>query len=281
MKIVKHSGDIVDFNRDKLKLSLFKSGASQSLVDAILHKIEEEIYEGIPTKKIYKLAFELLKKVSKPQAARYNLRTALQLLGPTGFFFEKYIAKLFEFENYQVKTNLILQGKCVSHEIDIVVKKRAEISMVECKFHGGKDSSSDVKVPMYILSRFNDIKDGMHSVFSEKDKITSCFIVTNNRFTTDAINFANCSGLQLLSWDYPLDDNLSVKIEKSQLYPVTCLSTLSTLEKEELLNLDVILVKELMHDSTPLEKIGLSPTRIKNILKEVSELCKYLERYEN
>lgn len=280
MKIVKHSGDIVDFNRNKLKQSLIKSGASQLVIDAILHKIENEIYEGISTKRIYKLAYGLLKKTSGSHAARYNLRAALELLGPAGFFFEKYIARLFETENYKAKTNLILQGKCVSHEIDVVVKKENVISMIECKFHSGRESNSDVKVPMYILSRFNDIKDKQHSVFSDKDVITSCLIVTNNRFTTDAVQFATCSGIELLSWDYPMNNNLRTKIDESQLYPVTCLTTLSLAEKDRLLILDVILVNELINNSESLEKIGLSSNRIKNVLKEASELCKYI-RYEN
>ena len=276
MKIVKHSGDIVDFNPNKLKLSLLNSGASNALVNDVLQTIEKEIYDGIPTKQIYKMAFALLKRISNSHAARYNLRTALQLLGPAGFFFEKYIARVFESEAYQTKINLILQGKCVSHEIDVAIKKNDIISMVECKFHGGRDTNSDVKVPLYIFSRFNDIKEKKHAIFSNRDEISNCWIVTNNRFTSDAISFAICSGMNLLSWDYPLNNNIRTKIDSKQLYPITCLTTLSISEKDKLLILNVILVKELLSNSECLQKIGISTARIKNILKEASELCKYI-----
>ena len=37
--------------------------------------------------------------------------------------------------------------------------------MVECKFHGSQDAKTDVKVPMYILSRFNDLKDKDFQLF--------------------------------------------------------------------------------------------------------------------
>lgn len=281
MKIIKHSGDIVDFNRTKLKQSLLKSGASQQIVDNVVKHIESEIYEGITTKQIYKLAFNLLKKTANSHAARYNLRTALQLLGPAGFFFEKYIGRLFSLEGYEVKVNLNLQGKCVSHEIDVLIKKENKIAMVECKFHAGREANSDVKVPMYILSRYNDLKVNSHIIFSKQDLISKCWIVTNNRFTSDAISFATCSGISLLSWDYPTNNNLRNKIDDNQLYPVTCLTTLSIAEKDKLLILDVILVKEIINNSECLEKIGLSPNRIKNVLKESSELCKYINRYEN
>jgi hypothetical protein len=276
MKIVKHSGNIVDYDPLKLKQSLLKSGASNREVDAILQTIENQIYEGISTKQIYKMAFSLLKKASHSQAARYNLKEAIRLLGPTGFFFEKYIARLYASEGYQTLTNFILQGKCVSHEIDVLVKKDNAIAMVECKFHLGKDANSDVKVPMYILSRFNDLKDKKHTIYTRNDILSKCWIVTNNRFTADAIAFAKCSKLNLLSWNYPENNNLKTKNDTHYLYPVTCLTTLSLAEKDKLLVQDVILVKEIINNSECLEKIGLSSNRIKNVLKEASELCRYI-----
>lgn len=276
MKIVKHSGDIVDFNPIKLKRSLLKSGASKLVVETILQTINKEIYEGISTKQIYKIAFGLLKKASNSNAARYNLKEAIRLLGPAGFFFEKYIARLFASEHYETTTNLTLQGKCVSHEIDVLVKKDQVISMIECKFHMGKDANSDVKVPMYILSRFNDLKEKKHRIFSGVESISKCWIVTNNRFTSDAIAFAKCSGLNLLSWNYPENNNLKTKNDNNFLYPITCLNTLSLAEKDRLLVLDIILVKEIINKSEYLEKIGLSSNRIKNVLKEATELCRYI-----
>jgi hypothetical protein len=276
MKIVKHSGDIVEFNPEKLKKSLLKSGASNEVVERILQSILSEIYEGIATKQIYKMAFAMLKKTANSHAARYNLREAIRLLGPAGFFFEKYIARLFFAEQFQTVTNLILQGKCVSHEIDVIVKKNGTIAMVECKYHAGRDAASDVKVPMYILSRFNDLKGNQHTIFDKEEIISKCWIVTNNRFTTDAIDFANCSGLNLLSWNYPEDNNLRTKNDNNYLYPVTCLTTLSLAEKDKLLILDVILVKEIINNSDCLEKIELSTNRIKNVLKEASDLCRYI-----
>lgn len=276
MKIVKHSGNIVDYNPSKLRQSLLKSGASNHQVETILNAIEGEIYEGISTKQIYKMAFNLLKKTCNSHAARYNLKEAIRLLGPAGFFFEKYIARLFAAEKYQTLTNFILQGNCVSHEIDVLIKKDSEIAMVECKFHMGKDAHSDVKIPMYILSRFNDLKEKRHTIYTRNDIVSKCWIVSNNRFTSDAIAFGKCSKLNLLCWDYPENNNLKTKNDRNHLYPVTCLTTLSLAEKDKLLVLDVILVKEIINNSECLERIGLSPNRIKNVLKEVSELCGYI-----
>ncbi len=222
------------------------------------------------------MAFSLLKKTANAHAARYNLREAIMLLGPAGFFFEKYIARIFAYENHKTITNLTLQGKCVSHEIDVLVKKNGIIAMIECKYHAGRDVASDVKVPMYILSRFNDIKERNHPIFDRKDIVSKCWIVTNNLFTADAITFAKCSELNLLSWNQPEDNNLKTKNDENYLYPVTCLTTITLAEKDKLLILDIILVKEIINNSDCLDRIGLSSNRIKNVLKEASELCRYI-----
>jgi hypothetical protein len=273
MKVVKYSGDTVDFNSNKLLKSLLKAGANPEQAQHIISTISAQLFDGMATKQIYKMAFALLKKNSNAHAARYNLREAIRMLGPAGFYFEKYIARLFESEGYKTKTNLVLQGKCVTHEIDVLIQKDSEMGMVECKFHAGREVASDVKVPMYILSRFNDLKTKSHSFFDSKSPLTSCWIVTNNRFTADAITFANCSGLQLLSWNYPENNCLKSKTDQNKLYPITCLTTLSLAEKEHLLQEELLLVKDILVQSSVLNAIGLSPNRIQNVLKEARELC--------
>ncbi len=275
MKILKHSGALVEFDARKLRNSLSKSGADAATINRILQQIETQIYDGMSTKLIYKTAFSLLKKSAHAHAARYNLRQAMEQLGPAGFFFEKFIARLFLVEGYQTQTNLNLQGKCVTHEIDVVVKSKEALSMIECKFHAQRESVTDVKVPMYILSRFNDLKNQEHLLFDALCPIDHCWIVTNNRFSLDAIRFALCSGLNLLSWDYPENNNLRDKIDADHLYPITCLTTLTLNEKNQLMGQNILLVQELIAQPAILDDVHLSPNRIKNILKEAGELCRH------
>lgn len=139
MNVIKHSGHVVPFDVEKLRLSLQKSGATPALIEESLAQIQNQMYEGITTKQIYKMAFAILKKASNGHAARYNLRSALQMLGPAGFFFEKFIARLYTAEGFKTRTNLTLQGKCVSHEVDVMLKKENLISMIECKFHSSRE----------------------------------------------------------------------------------------------------------------------------------------------
>lgn len=272
MKVTKYSGEIVNYEEQKLINSLKKSGADNAVAKAIVKKIEGELYEGIPSKKIYKMAFQELKSVSKAHAARYNLRSALIGLGPAGFFFEKFIAKMFKEQQFQTKTNVFLEGKCISHEIDVLLKTKNTVSMVECKFHSSQGAKTDVKVPMYILSRFNDIKNLEYRLFQPNEKISNCIIVTNNRFSTDAIQFGECSGLKMLSWNYPEGNAIKEIIDLHAVYPVTCLTTLSQSEKEKIMILDCITVKDLVQNPKILTQIELSHNRIKNVLKEANQL---------
>lgn len=275
MKIVKHSGDIVTFDKNKLKASLESSGADAYHVQEVLTQVEKQLYEGMSTKKIYRLAFKLLKRRSKAVAARYNLKSAVQALGPAGFFFEKFMAKIFENDGYQTQLNVILQGKSVSHEIDVLLKLNDMVSTLECKFHSNVDTKSDVKIPMYIYARFLDLKDGVYPVFDGQYTISEARIVTNTRFSTDAVKFAKDYGLILLGWDYPYGQGIKNKIDQCKLYPVTCLTTLTAMEKERLLIQDIMLVRDLLAHTDILYKSGVHQTRIKNIIKEASELCGY------
>ena len=272
MKVTKYSGELVHYDEQKLINSLRKSGADKAVAEAIVKKIESELYEGIASKKIYKLAYQLLKNISNAHAARYNLRTAMMGLGPAGFFFEKFIAKIYQEQKFQTRINVSLKGNCISHEIDVLLKKEHTISMIECKFHSGQDAKTDVKVPMYILSRFNDVKNRKHHLFLPNEIISDCIIVTNNRFTTDAIQFGECSGLKMLSWDYPPKKGIKEIIDLYAVYPITCLTTLTQTEKDKLLILDCITVKDLVANSSILNKIELSHNRIKNVLKEANQL---------
>ena len=171
----------------------------------------------------------------------------------------------------------LVEGKCVSHELDVIVQKDMHLAMIECKFHGSQETKTDVKVPMYILSRFNDLKDRDFQLFKSNYSIQNCWITTNNRFTDEAVKFASCSKLSLLSWDYPKGNSLKNKIDLNQIYPVTCLTTLTTAEKDKLLVQDIITALDLIQHADWLSKIELSPNRIKNVLLEANQLCNLIK----
>lgn len=267
-EVLKSSGEKVRFSLEKLHGSLKRSGADKKLIESIINIVRDELYQGISTKEIYNRAFALLKKEKSIFASKYKLKKAIYELGPTGFPFERFIAALLQYSGYEVKVGKILNGKCVSHEVDVIARKNSEYIIVECKFHGDEGNKCDVKIPLYIHSRYRDIVE-----HQKLDTPTTGYVVTNTRFTSDAIAFGTCAGLYMLSWDYPKDHSLKDRIDRLGLYPITVSTLLSQREKQFLLSRDVVLFRQLEKDDFYLDHLGIGEARKARIMKEVDMLC--------
>ncbi|MCM4158484.1 ATPase [Antarcticibacterium flavum] len=274
INIIKHSGDIVPFKIDKLKDSLRRAQASEDVIQQIVTQIKSAIYEGMTTKKIYQMAFKMLKGKSRVSASKYKLKKALMELGPSGFPFEKLVGKLLAHEGFDTKVGVIVQGNCVQHEVDVIAQKDNNHFMIECKYHSDQGRFCNVKIPLYIHSRFLDVEKQWEHQKGHEAKLHKGGVYTNTRFTTDAIQYGKCVGLLLTSWDYPLGNGLKDRIDKSGLHPLTALTMLTKAEKTKLLDKGIVLCKELHETPTLLNQIGIDKTRHKKILEDSEELCK-------
>ncbi|MFD2564340.1 ATP cone domain-containing protein [Aquimarina rubra] len=271
--ILKSSGKKVKFSLNKLQNSLRRSGADNKTVDQIIDTVRDELYQGISTKEIYNRAFALLKKQKSVFASKYKLKKAIYELGPTGFPFESFVGAILKYSGYQVNIGQIIFGKCVSHEVDVVAKKNSDYIIIECKFHSEEGRNCNVKIPLYIHSRYQDI---LHNFEDKKENQiipNQGWVVTNTRFTKDAIQYGKCAGLYLLSWDYPKENGLKDRIDRLGLYPITVSTLLTNREKQFLLSRDIVLYKQLRGDMFYLDHLGISEKRKQKILHEVNMLC--------
>ncbi|MGB5417912.1 ATP cone domain-containing protein [Algibacter sp.] len=275
--IIKSSGKKVKFSLDKLRASLNSTGADQQTVSQIIDKVRDELYQGISTKEIYNRAFALLKKKKSYLASKYKLKKAIYELGPTGFPFERFISAILEYSGYKTEIDKILQGQCVTHEIDVIAHKNNETTIIECKFHNEEGLNCNVKIPLYINSRYNDVKTFWNANPKNGTKLTKGWVVTNTRFTEDALLFGNCANLYLLSWDYPKNDALKDRIDRLGLYPITVSTLLTKREKQFLLSRDVVLCRQLIGDAFYLDHLGVSETRKERILNEIKMLCNKMD----
>jgi AF1548-like protein len=130
-----------------------------------------------------------------------------------------------------------------------------------------------VKIPLYIHSRFLDVEKQWLTRKGHKHKFHQGWVVNNTRFSADAIQYANCVGIKLLSWDYPIKESLKEQISYYGLYPITCLNTLKKSEKQLLLDKRIVLCKQLCSAPDVLNTIGVKQNRKKNILKDAHALC--------
>jgi hypothetical protein len=273
MKVIKANGETAPFDAGKIRRSLRRIKMPPAVVEQIVETAEREIYDGIPTSELYKIVFRELKKLRTGVAAKYNLKRAIQELGPTGFPFEKFVAALFQTEGFATKTGQIVKGFCVRHEIDVIAEKEGLHFMVECKFHSLAGKVTDLKTALYVYARFLDVEKMWKTLPSHHDKLHKMWLVTNMRFTTDAVEYGTCAGLELLSWDYPPKESLRERIDKSGLHPITCLTSLTRKEKEFLLRKMIVLSRDLAEQPEILSVVGIRGERIPKIIEEAAATC--------
>ncbi len=273
MNVVKANGEIVPFDANKIKRSLIRVKAKPKIIDRVIEAVKGEIYDGIPTSELYRIVFKKLKKLQRGIAGKYNLKKALMDLGPTGYPFEKFIAAIWQVDGFRVTTGQMVKGACVSHEVDVVAEKGEQHEFVECKHHSFRGNVCSVKNTLYFYARFLDLEKRQLAKSIQTAKKYKGWLVTNIRFTSDAITYGTCVGLGLLSWDFPRRESLRERIDKAGLHPITCLTSLSNKQKKQLLEKEITLCRDLGIKPEVLRQIGIRDEKAKLVLEEASAIC--------
>jgi len=272
--IKKVSGEMEAFSRNKLTSSLQRSGADEDTVRSITADVESCLYDGMPSKKIYDRAFTLLRRNQPGIAARYKLKNAMMELGPTGYPFEYFVGQVFKALGFQVEVGQVLQGHCVTHEVDVIATMDHHQHFIECKYYQHTGKNANVQVPLYIRSRVDDIINYRKDLPQYAGYTFHGGVATNTRFTSDAVSFGECTGLQMLSWDYPQGNGLKEIIDRERLFPVTVLTRLLIVEKQNLMEQGIVICSQLVEDPDVLGSIGLDQIRQRKVMEEVESLCR-------
>jgi len=240
--VINLRGEKEPFSFKKVFQSARNVGASKETAFEIAKEIEKKIYPGISTSQIFDKIFELLLIKSPHSAIRFNLKRAMEKLGPTGYPFEKFIGKIFEAEGFKTETNLFIPGASkVKYEIDFLARKGRVMYIGECKFRHEKGGRVDLQVALANYARFLDIERGRF--FNSGLKYKS-ILVTNAKFTSEAIKYSNYVGVELLGWKYPQGKGLEKLIERNQLYPITILPSVTHSLAKILIEQKIVLVKD-------------------------------------
>jgi hypothetical protein len=271
--VKKASGEEQVFDISKLQRSLHNAGAEGDIINEIVADIEAWIVSGITTKKIYSRAFQLLNQKKTSAAIYYRLKQAIMELGPTGYPFETFIGKIFEKEGYKVQVGQVLEGFCITHEMDVIATNKTTQHLVECKYRTAQEKNISIQVPLYVRARIDDIIKKRKASSDYQNHTFEGWIVTNTRFSPDSVHYAKCSGLHLLGWDYPVGHSLKEIIEKEKLYPLTVLKQLLKKHKQELLEKGLVLCSEILAKPGVLDTFNLSKPKFNALMKELSEIC--------
>lgn len=279
--IIKADGTQEAFDPSRLITSLKRAGAGTHVAERIADTITRTVTPGATSREVYTRAFTLLRKEARPVAARYALRRALFELGPSGHPFEDFVSHMYKVEGWQVETRKIIQGHCVSHEVDFYASREdgKEFLAAELKYHNDPGYKTDLKVALYVKSRFVDI-------FTCDPAVRACpidrgILVTNTKFTSEAIAYAECAGVELLGWGYPINDSLFMRMSRAKVYPITALTGLSRAEKRILVDLGTIAVDQIMSDRRKLDVLHLSAERVGEVLAEADGVLSLPQLHED
>lgn len=266
--IVKADGSRETFDPTRLAVSLQRAGVGAHIAQRITETVMNTVRYGASSKEVYARAFALLRKEGRPIAARYALRRALLELGPSGHPFEDFISHLYRAEGWRVETRKVLQGKCVMHEVDLYASHpdQGVYLAAELKYHNDPGYKTDLKVALYVKSRFEDI-------FSCDANARVCqidrgMLITNTKFTSEAIAYAECAGIELLGWGYPTNGNLFMRMSRAKVYPITMLTWLSRAEKRLLIEQGTIAVDNIVRDRRALDILNLPPEKVGELIAE-------------
>ena len=277
IQIVKNNGAIVSFDSSILFRSLLNAGANKDYAKDIVRRIEADIKNGDTTSLIYKKAFDILYKESESVAMQYSLKKALFGLGPTGFQFEKFVSELFKRKGYSTAVGVHLKGTCIEHEVDVHAVGKERIA-IEAKFHNDIRTRTDVKTVLYIKARFDDLLGKTHNkTFSfrkEKGIVDRCILITNTKFSSSAIKYAKCAGIELIGWGFPANNSLQKIIDEVDAHPVTCLPSIDNSSLRKLYENDIVTCRTLL-DNT---EILASLKNHESIKQEASILCRSQSR---
>jgi len=274
-KIKKSTGEIVLFNEDKLCSSIVRAGASKSQAINICSLVNQKLRPGMTTSFIFRDTLRHLVREDVDIAVKYSIKRGINTLGPDGFLFEKFLEALLQQDGYKTLRNQIMQGKCVSHEVDILAWKENNYFIVEAKYRNDQETATHINQVMYADARMKDISSNVKNNKGGTRHFHT-WIMTNTMFTSQSEKFAGCSDVRLTGWNYPSKDSLQKMIEQTKAYPITVLPSLSHDAREKLTKQGFVLVQDILPYTKEklVNDFDIAPNTAIKIQNEVSQLLK-------
>jgi hypothetical protein len=274
-KILKASGNVEEFDRSKILDSMMSAGLDRKRAQDVIDLVARKVKPPLSTKKIYQAVRKYLRASDPGFTMKYSLKQAIYALGPTGYPFERFIGRILEADGFHARVGQMVDGTCVSHEVDVLAHKDKTCYVVECKFHHNGKVQSNVKTALYVHARYLDIVNNGKACQSRKATDIRGMIATNTRFTSEAIKYAECVGLEALAWKYPKGGSLENLIDRHKTYPVTVIPSVNRSNIHVLLNNDIVLARDVdrMGEEAFIRATGIPRHTASRIYRQACSVC--------
>lgn len=264
--IFKRSKKKESFSLEKYKKSILAAGLNNEDAEKVLDEVSVDPSHYFSSAKLHQATYRALLKRSALVAANYNIPQAIYALGPTGFPFEILCAEMLKAKGFETEVGVVRQGEFITHEVDVIARRKDLNIYCEAKFHNIKHYKNDVKTALYVYARYLDLLNG------NQGEDFRYALISNTTFSKDAVTYAEGVGLILISMNHPVKDTFIDHIRRYKIYPVTALKSLRRGEKRKLLERGIVTVKQL--DLKHLQKLDMSQERETKTLQEVKILTR-------
>lgn len=262
MKVRKADGSLQDFEKEKVIRTCLRMGATREEAEWVAGEVEKKVYENIPTREILQLIFKYLGELKPKLKHQRDLREAISLLKPKPDF-ELFIGKILEEYGYKIERNLIIPGRCVEHEVDVVAKRDEETLLVEIKHHYNHHTYTGLRVFLEAWAAYEDIREGFEKG-NHNFNFTKLLVISNTKLSAHGKRFCECKGISYIGWRYPEERGLERLIETKKLYPISIMRNLEEKERDKLVNAGIVLIKQIA---------SLKPEELHKKTKIPKEFC--------
>jgi hypothetical protein len=272
--VTKADGSKQQFDRNKIVATCMRMGASRLEAEEIAGKIESRMYYGISTARVLQMIFQFIHRF-RPSASRmYDLRKGLSLMNSKPEF-EKFVQILLSNVGYEVNPNQILRGKCIEHEVDAIARKNGVTYFVEAKHHYNYHAFTGLDESRIARALLEDVNEGFALGLTNL-KIDRAMIVTNTKYSEQALRYGSCRNILQIGWSTPVDLGLRDIIVEKNLYPLSCIRGLKVGTRSQLVDSGVLLINQLVaEDSAELARRTALPQEVINNIKSKVESIGY------
>ena len=266
--VTKADGSKQLFDREKVVKTCLRMGANRRIANEVADEVEARVYDGMPTNKVLQLIFRLLRKHTPTIQHFLDLRRGLSLMDSKPEF-ERFVQILLAHHGFEVTPNRIIKGRCVGHEVDAVARKEDVTYFVEAKHHSNYHTPTGLDESRIARAVLEDVTEGFE--LGKNDlQIDRAMIVTNTRYSEHARRYGKCRDILQIGWSSPKTLALQNMIEEKRLYPLSCIKGLNSEVKMRLVNLGIVLMKQLVDEepSRIAMKTGVSLEKIQRMIEK-------------
>jgi len=244
IRVRKADGRLEPYDRSKVVRTALHLGLDPGEAETVADEVSRRVYDGIPTSKVLSIIHELARK-SRPELEHIgDLREAISKMRSKPDF-EEYIRLVLKAIGYLVEPGRVLEGRCVSHEIDGIAFMGDEVLVVEVKHHVNPHTYTGLDTVLQLWAALEDLREGYrlglhHYAFS------SAILACNTKISLHAERYARCKGIKYMGWKYPRAFALGDIVAKHRLYPITMLRFLSEEQVASLGNQGIVTLSQLV-----------------------------------